>query len=415
VKKSLDCDWKSLLLVKMDELTIKEQTTAMLQLVREGEYNGVIKRCITHGNELTTRDLHSDTVPLFEVIAKMESDAGWCTPLEVIQAMTQAAPESVGILCTDPQSRHKISPLIMSFRVDAPPNVQLNLLTKFPEAARMMSGDGIYPLFYASSFGYGGGAGFCTSEQVLKALVDANPAAVLHRKMSSDIKTTHLTPLDFLSEIYDLKHTIMEDDAWKYLIMFLEASALHAGILPVGQRADSCAGGYTPLHIACRLNNFNGTVIRCLAMAFPEWVCQRDLCGNTPLHYAAKAPAYKAFVERRGYSENDYVWSCVLDLLLEHHSSLSAAMTTSRGRVPLSIALESGKGMGDGVRKLLDAYPAAVEIVDTKTRMYPFMIAAACVLEEESNIVNGDVAQLEIIYELLLLSPNLVQPSNGKR
>lgn len=75
----------------------------------------------------------------------------------------------------------------------------------------------------------------------------------------------------------------------------------------------------------------------------------------------------------------------------------AARIHDSEGGLPFTRAIESGKVWNEGLRSLLWAAPQALSTRDTKTKMYPFMIAAV-----EHNATETTV------YELIRLLPELV-------
>ena len=86
----------------------------------------------------------------------------------------------------------------------------------------------------------------------------------------------------------------------------------------------------------------------------------------------------------------------VIDILVSLNPS-AAKIPDSDGRLPFARAVESGKSWDEGLRSILWAAPEALSTRDTKTGMYPFMIAAV-----EHN------ASETTVYELIRLLPELV-------
>ena len=96
-----------------------------------------------------------------------------------------------------------------------------------------------------------------------------------------------------------------------------------------------------------------------------------------------------------------------------------AAVPDAEGRLPLHVVLEAGMqwageddGVGDSLvpQSLMDVYPRALEIKDSKTGLLPFMIAATRKSLDVSNVSEdeGCTTQLQTIYQLLLKAPNAI-------
>ena len=67
------------------------------------------------------------------------------------------------------------------------------------------------------------------------------------------------------------------------------------------------------------------------------------------------------------------------------------------GSLPLHLALRKGLRLSEGVGRILQAYPEAVSVRDPQTNLLPFLLASV-----------GENAEVETIYSVLILRPNLV-------
>jgi Ankyrin repeats (3 copies) len=170
------------------------------------------------------------------------------------------------------------------------------------------------------------------------------------------------------------------------------------------------------LHAAAAVDAPRAVLHICLRM-YPEQLLERDEQGRTPLLVAAAAPIYPAHnLSDDGYSlqETDGVVPTatttsdhmraedatpgipsVLEVLLSAYPEGAQQLDPS-GRLPLHIALESGKRWCDGVSALVQAYPDAVAIADRSTKLYPYQLAAT-----RENVYNT--------FALLRLNPTLLQ------
>lgn len=106
-------------------------------------------------------------------------------------------------------------------------------------------------------------------------------------------------------------------------------------------------------------------------------MCQRDSRGCIPLHLACHAP----------------IASRSLSIVLTAYPD-GAFVADADGRLPLEIAIASGKKWEEGVELIFLANPAAVRHQDPSTHLYPFMQGATPV-----------DACLTTIYSLLRANP----------
>ena len=95
----------------------------------------------------------------------------------------------------------------------------------------------------------------------------------------------------------------------------------------------------------------------------------------------------------------DSVQPSVLDILVGANplaATIPTSMGSFAGRLPLHIAIDSGKPWNEGIKTILSAYPQAISRVDPVTNLYPFLQAAA-----------ANRPDCGIILELLKKDPSL--------
>jgi hypothetical protein len=175
---------------------------------------------------------------------------------------------------------------------------------------------------------------------------------------------------------------------------------------------------------------------------FPEQVSLVDECGKLPLHYACIFDGQTDDVKTNEAIENEpkqpHGWleeggcrKSQVDILL-HRNSNAAQVADNTNRLPLHHSIESLKEIRmhnhsqktiqggktqenveesnddsfdsessniwkENIKSLAEAFPDGVEHIDSKSRLYPFMQAAA-----------GPGACLETVYFHLSHSPTLV-------
>jgi len=69
------------------------------------------------------------------------------------------------------------------------------------------------------------------------------------------------------------------------------------------------------------------------------------------------------------------------------------------------VALEAGKPLDTGIFPMIQAYPQAIEIRDTATHLYPFMMAAVAAAASDDD---DEESTLNTVFQLLLMQPQLV-------
>jgi hypothetical protein len=392
------------------DILINGRTSAMHRKVANEDWNGIIERCDTHPYELVLFDNNKMT-PLF-LLFLFEAQTA---PFIAIKAMVEAAPESVGMQC----SSGGRTPLHLS--PECPDErVHLLLLRACPKAARTLDSNGCYPLHYFAL------RKTHTSHRVFREAVCANPAAVLFRSS----RYNH-TALDFLLIRISMFQRRMGEDAdnqerhdelARRIIfrlqsrqntrLFLDMAAAHEGVPSAIENQGYEDGDSNPLHTMCRLSNVNGHMLQSMVRLNPHWNTQLDKDGNLPLHYAAMNPSCGVFVREVGDSgelNGRYlVKNCLLDRLLDGDSFGVATLPNSHGRLALTLAVESGIGMDDGLNRLAHASASTLCVPDNCTGLYAFMMAA---LKERALTEGGIhlVKQLNTTYQLLRMTPELVR------
>ena len=139
--------------------------------------------------------------------------------------------------------------------------------------------------------------------------------------------------------------------------------------------------GNIPLHIACRLD-------------------RREVGGIDPCQYWL----------RQGINQKRLFTRCLPEdrpndnpiAILVHAYRKSAAYLDAAHCLPLHLAVLAGKGMVDGIQSLVKAAPLALATRDGQHHLYPFQLAAI-----------GNVNTLDVVFELLIANPIMVQGGIG--
>ena len=87
----------------------------------------------------------------------------------------------------------------------------------------------------------------------------------------------------------------------------------------------------------------------------------------------------------------------MIEILLQA-SADAACVPDPEGCLPLHLALASGKRWNQGVKALITCYPDALGVVDLKTGLAPFQLAA-----------QGPKSDLSTIFEVIRTNPSLLK------
>jgi ankyrin repeat protein len=200
------------------------------------------------------------------------------------------------------------------------------------------------------------------------------------------------TPLKIMFRRILFGKTSMEDDMdnglWKKLCIVLKYTylALHG---------HSICDESIPIPLVHALIECgaNPKIVQYVIKKHPDEVVKRDQFGKTPLSIAASK------VE---------IMPEMIEILLQADKMnkggivRSARMADKEKRLPLHLAVESGRTWANGVEKITIAEPLALETRDIKTKMYPFMLAAI-------PSYKWDNTCFDTIYSLLRAAPHVVK------
>merc|ERR1711976_963594 len=135
--------------------------------------------------------------------------------------------------------------------------------------------------------------------------------------------------------------------------------------------------------------------IRLAISMYPNQVREMDEDGNLPLHIAAVATSYlpSSYSTLSSNSDEDSFisnlsnlsgLSCdkhppfdrVIRMLLRSFKGASQIPHGYSGRLPLVLAIDARqRTMDDGLRALIEAYPAAIESKNYDQRLYPYILS----------------------------------------
>ena len=375
------------------------QETVLGRMLESGDWAGALSRIASHPSE--TRNVHQDgRRPLHLACA---DDA----PAVVVQALLKAYPNASTMVGTS-----GMTPLHLTCSSDHASVHVVRVLLELggPEQCRIRDLDGDTPLHAACRSG--------APLEVLEVLLRANPSAVHERDYEG------LTPLLRLWVRYvvtlgdDALENIRSEadltgdlgEAWKKTVVLLRCA--HHGTLEENYQKDNGEIVHAAAAVDCPR-----PVVKIAARVFSDQLQTRDRNGLTPLLVAAQAPIFKVRdLSDDGYLLEDIVHgdesggsddeeessetqSPVIEILLQANqgdASGAACLPDPIGRLPLHLALETGKKWSQGICQLSQVHPEGLAHLDRTCNLYPFMLAA-----------EGDRSDLNTVYEVLRYNPSV--------
>lgn len=283
-------------------------------------------------------------------------------------------------------------------RHQAPDSVIEALLKIDPKLAVATNIHGEVPLHWAVRFH--------NDKSIISRLIIANPkTAYVHDKQGctpfklmglGDLLRGHLIDCEGqLSNEQRMNAIAIANQDWGYVLLLLKAAYFHQTKTHFA-RMLLCIQMWRDIDGQKEVRQLPVELIQLILQNSVEQIYTVDADGRLPLHIiAASRNSDKAKVKQ------------VIFALVQLYPE-AAAIPDFSGKLPLTLALESGKGWDEGVHVLLDAYPDAVFRCDLSLRMYPFMIATGNdrISEEESSESRSQQT-LDCTYRLLLRCPSL--------
>jgi len=362
---------------------VASSDSILLSLVQSYDWAGALSRIASSPDECRAVGVQGRT-PLH---VACDHDA----PAILVEALLKACPEASLMVGTS-----NMNPLHITCSSQHASVHVVRVLLQSSELSYHMTSmrdvDGDTPLHAACRCG--------APIDVLRVLLQANPKAVNERDYEG------LTPLLRLWVRYFviLGDDVIEGvkgsadltgdlgDAWKKTELLLRCAY-------IGSLSGTCARRpnapiFRAVHAASAID-CPRSVVKIATIVYPKQVEQCDEQGMTPLLIAASAPIYKVRdLSDDGYMLEDRVHGddtnndmasveesnstepSVIDILIRA-STKPASIADSHGRLPLHLAIQTGKRWNEGIRAILEAHPDALGQKDITTGLVPFMQAAA--------------------------------------
>lgn len=163
-------------------------------------------------------------------------------------------------------------------------------------------------------------------------------------------------------------------------------------------------GTFRLVHASVALAGY-GCPIEMIKLAmevYPKQVLQMDEDGNLPLHIAVVASAFISNKPPSSTSDEDSLISTlssmssdaskpfrrVIRMLLNTYPEAAKIPHGASGRLPLILALDAQqRTMDDGIKLLLEAYPAALESKGFDPKLYPHILSTVGKAKEVKTIM----------------------------
>ena len=341
----------------------------------------VIHRARTHPEEVTWRDNEGGTA-LHHSCRSQYS-------LEVVHEMLNSCRFAANI-----QDKSGKTPLHIACWTGASEIIRL-LIKANSDIASVPDSRGRTPLHHA-----------CFSVSLpcaytIRALIQADPRASMVPDHAGK------TPLSLLCErhrsrleaalVYqrsDVFDTVLKP-FWDQLRALLSATADRRALL----------GDWHLLHIVTSIPSCPQILFDLALKYHPEQV-QEKVNGSLPLHFAAQCPKGN-FVAEEG---DGYFVEALLSLFPQ-----ASKIPDALGRLPLHLAVASGKSFRGVLEQLFRAFPDAIRMRDGNHFLLPFLLGALPPQTYDVPTIHAIMShhdveqQLETVLELLLLDPSGVR------
>ena len=171
-------------------------------------------------------------------------------------------------------------------------------------------------------------------------------------------------------------------------------------ILAVTADRQVLAGDWSLVHVVTSIPTCPQILFDLALKLHPEQVREK-VYGSFPLHYAAQCPTGNVHVEH----DDGYSVGVLLSLFPE-----ASKIPDALGRLPLHLAITSGKSYRVVLEQLFQAFPDAIRMRDGNHYLLPFLLGA---LPRHAHNVRANTSstqvvlqQVETVLELLRLDPS---------
>ena len=401
----------------VDEDEDLESDSILLSHVQSYDWSGTLARITSHPDECKAVGFQGRT-PLH---VACDHDA----PAPVVEALLKAYPEASLMVGTSNMNPLHITCSSHHASVEV---VQVLLKDGHDTQITMRDVDGDTPLHSACRCG--------APIEVLRVLLEANPSVVNERDYEGLTPLLRLwvrcfvmlggdDALDNIKCFNDLNGELA--DTWRKTELLLRCAYMGSLHNNNNNNNNSTTTTGLPPNYNFRIVHAVSAVdcprpvVKMAAVLYPKQLEELDEVGMTPLLIASQAPIFKVrdlsdegfMLEDRVYGDGengnddmnddertDSTQPSVLDILVTASPRAACIASTNegpwKGRLPLHLAIATGKPWSEGIKSVLTAYPDAISIIDPQTGLFPFLQAAT-----------SDQPDCGTILELLKKDPSL--------
>lgn len=327
-------------------MVVTRTRPTLYNLTNELIWPDVINRARSHPEEVTWRDDNGGTA--------LHHSCRHLYSIDVVREMLNSSGESG----TSMQDKSGRTPLHIACWSGSSETIRL-LLRANRAVASITDNAGRTPLHHACS------SVSLPCADTIATLIQADPMV---SRVSDDAGKT---PLALLCERHESRLlTALASSSTQTTMLVLKpfweqlrALLLHASSLD----ADEISNNWRLVHAVTAIPDCPSILLDLALKLHPEQV-QEKVAGSLPLHYAAKCP-----------TDDEYP-ICTLLSLFPRATFVPDAI----GRLPLHLAICSGKPYATVLLRLLQAHPDAIRRRDGNNCLLPFMLAA----ENESTMLD---------------------------
>jgi len=281
----------------------------------------------------------------------------------------------------------------------APVDVMEFLLWAAPELAAVRNKDGELALHWAVRLS--------TPSPILTLLLEAYPESAFQADANGSTPLSllwerHQIPLLKLWRTERQKLWDETDSAWRRIMSVYRA--LPANVMDdKPYNLDGRKVSFKPIHLAVTQPS-PPCLFPLILQVYKEQLKERDSYGRFALAIACESPL----------ANRSFDVLTKIQLLLREYPAAASFVDSQSGQLPLSIALASGVLWNDGIKSLIQAFPMALSIRDTTTRLFPFALAALPKKTTKRGIMDcdSDIAvclELDTIFNTLRADPSVLK------
>ena len=309
-------------------------------------------------------------------------------PGDVVDAILYAAPELASTAMDDGEL-----PIHWAARVSSPIEMLAKLLKVYPRGGLSPTALGVTALsllWERSCYDFFEIYQLCKHERMdeLKVMNDPNIIFQIGN-------ICYRVPKEEYTK-YDEKKFMRKKKSWEKIMLLLRASQYKENNEQLNLEEEKNNDFNCPLHHAVE-NPVPMALTAFLHKLNPDHMHEKNKIGRLPLSIAVASPYW---------NNHPRLFKSLLQLLMKHCPE-AVSVQDWMGRLPLALAIESGKTWNNCIRLLLEAEPRALSTRDELSRMYPFMLAS--VKQNANEDENLQLEKVNLTFNLLRENPECIR------